>query len=80
MRRRLFDADAEHWGIVKMDGKRQLKCPECERAGATTVVTYDPDDPMHRSTGALLRKTKPSEPLIIYLTCGRGHLERYEVG
>lgn len=67
---------------VDADGRRQLECPECKRSGSTTIVVYDPDDPMHRSAGALLRKSKlkPSGPLIIYLTCSRGHSERYELG
>lgn len=76
----MLGAEAEHGWMVDVDGKRQLECPECKRSGSTTVVVYDPDDPMHRSTGALLRKAKPSGPLIIYLTCNRGHSERYELG
>lgn len=55
------------------DGKRQLTCPTC-----SVPVVYDPADPMHTTTGALLRNAN-KKAAVIYLTCSKGHLERYEL-
>jgi hypothetical protein len=54
--------------------KTELECPVCK-----TKVVYDPDDPMHHTSGALLRKAGPKKATVVYLTCSQGHLQRYEL-
>ena len=59
----------------KKGSPRRLECPVCH-----VPVLYDPDDPMHHTGGAMLRKPGDPKPTIVYLTCENRHLQRYTVG
>jgi hypothetical protein len=52
----------------------EFTCPECQNK-----VTYDPADPVHYAGGAMLRKVGGASPSIVYLTCVKGHVRRYQV-
>jgi hypothetical protein len=54
---------------------KELKCPECD-----APVFYDPTDPMHVTTGAMLQKPGGPKPTVVYLTCPNNHVRRYDVG
>ena len=62
-------------------GPVRFKCPACGEP-----VLYDPDDPMNRTSGAMLRK-RPHDPqsnsadpsAVVYLTCRNNHVRRYTV-
>jgi hypothetical protein len=56
-------------------GPVNLKCPTCQH-----TVTYDPDDPIHYNTGAMLSKPRGAScATVVYLTCDEGHVHRYTV-
>lgn len=55
-------------------GRREFRCPSCQ-----LPVTYDPENPMHYASGAMLRKKDDSGPSVVYLTCPNRHIHRYQV-